>query len=92
LKVFEAKAEQSKLWLRDRTIGKLALYSGDGVVNKASAATKEWASRSAQNGVGNSTVIDVVMIGTVNTLKHIMPKLKKYRAWSNQSVRNVFIA
>ena len=92
LKAFEAKAERSKSWLRDRAIEKLALYSGGGVDDEASgAAAKEWASRSAQNGVGNSTVVDVIAIGTVNTFERT-PTQQRTWAWSNQSARNVFIA
>ena len=92
LKAFEAKAERSKSWLRDRAIEKLALYSGGGVDDEASgAAAKEWASRSAQNGVGNSTVVDVIAIGTANTFERT-PTRQKTWAWSDQSARNVFIA
>ena len=58
LKAFEAKAERSKSWLRDRAMEKLALYSGGGVDGKAGAAAEEWASCSSQSGVGNSTVIN----------------------------------
>ena len=91
LKAFEAKAERSKSWLRDRAMEKLALYSGGGVDDEAGAAAEEWASRSSQSGVGNSTVIDVIAIGTANTLEH-MPVQQKTWAWRNPSVRNVFIA
>jgi hypothetical protein len=92
LKAFEAKAERSKSWLRDRAIGKLPLYSdGGGVLDEANAAAKEWASRSARNDFGNSTVIDVITVGTVNSLGH-MHKQQKTWASSDQSVRNVFIA